>query len=365
MREGGAMERQSFSNRWRVAVVAVVLSLPIVGIGGSVSPSHAADDTLAASDRASAQSCWSSVTPLGALPPAEPMWCTEMGSGPSTFSEADNAWLDAFNHGLTDADIGGGYRVFAGGAGQQFLDARYFRHNDHWMVDVRGRNAPGAEANWGGTVMRPDRGFRYVDGRLVVEADVAAGIAEYAGGAWPEIVVTTAPAPTTWVDPLYTYGQFKGHWTVGCRLQPQRVAICALHGADGARRWEIPQSGGHSAQVFAATPGSAAHNAWRQCAGTDPDLNCRDRFRLELTQDSFTLFVNGQQFLAATGFTNPNEQMGALVGADVYAYFGSWVYRPGSDTVRFHWGHLAVNPGAPPSTASDMTDTNNASAHGH
>jgi hypothetical protein len=128
--------------------------------------------------------------------------------------------------------------MFADGAGQQFPDARYFRHADHWMVDVRGRNAPGAGSNFGGTMMRPDRSFRYVYGRLVVEADAAAGIDGYEGVARPEPVVTTAPAPTTSVDPLYAYGQLRGHWTVGCRLSPSRIPTCSLHDED-SRLWEV------------------------------------------------------------------------------------------------------------------------------
>jgi hypothetical protein len=233
------------------------------------------------------------------------------------------------------------------------------------MVDVRGRDAAGAESNWGGTAMRPDRSFRYVNGKLVVEADVAAGIEEYAGVAWPELVVTTAPAPTTWVDPLYTYGQFKGHWSVGCRLQ-DRVPICALHDQDG-RRWEIAFWIPDGAQVEGGGPfpsGGPRDQAWRVCQGTDPDTNCRDRFRLELTRDTLTLYVNGVNYFAVSQLP-PGKTMEALVNADVYAYFGSWTYRPDADTVRFHWGHLAVNPDTQPTAAPGIPQASTASAHRH
>jgi hypothetical protein len=297
------------------------------------------------------------------------MWCTELSSGPSTFGQGDNVWLDEFNHELSDADLGDGYRTFADGAGQQFLDARYFRHADHWMVDVRGRDAPGAEANWGGTAMRPDRSFRYVNGRLVVEADVAAGIAEYGGGAWPELVVTTAPQPTGDADVLYGYGQFRGYWSVGCRLQADRVTICALHdtSAGNARVWEVANHLWEGAQIYGGIPdpaGSDRDRAWRVCRGTDPDTNCRDRFRLELTRDSLTVYVNGVRYFEASQFPD-GKTMDALVNADVYAYFASWIYRPGADTVRFHWDRVAVNPGPPPSTASGNPSTRIPAAHGH
>jgi hypothetical protein len=315
----------------------------------------------------SGQSCWSSDTPLGALPPVEPVWCTDLGSGPSTFDHGDNSWLDMFDHGLSDADLGGGYRVFGDGASQQFLPSQHWRHADHWMVDVRGRDAPGAESNFGGTAMRPDRSFRYVNGRLVVEADVAAGIDEYGGEAWPELVVTTGPQPTSDADVLYGFGQFRGHWSVGCRLHSFRGPICALHNASSgnARVWEVASHLSEGAQIFgggAFTP--ELDQAWRVCRGTDPDTNCRDRFRMELTRDSLTLYVNGVRYFAASQFP-AGKTMDALVDADVYAYFASWIYRPPADTVRFHWDRIAVNPATPPSAASGIPGRSDASAHGH
>jgi hypothetical protein len=284
------------------------------------------------------------------------IWCYDPPeTGPATFVNGANSWIDDFNHHLSLADIGPGYRVFGDGAGQQFLPSQHWRHNDHWMVDVRGRDAAGAESNWGGTAMRPDRSFRYINGRLVIETDVAAGIAEYSGGAWPELVVTTAPAPTTWIDPLYTYGQFKGHWTVGCRLPPGRVPICALHDPTG-RRWEIAAFIPAGSTVFGGepgAPGSERDRAWRVCQGTDPDTNCRDRFRMELTRDSLKLLVNGVRYFEITNIPT-SGLMDALVNADVYTYFGSWIYRPDVDTVRFHWDRVAVNPDAttPPVSCS-------------
>jgi hypothetical protein len=65
---------------------------------------------------------------------------------------------------------------------------------------------------------------------------------------------------------------------------------------------------------------------------------------MELTRDSLTLYVNGVRYFEASQFPD-GKTMDALVNADVYAYFASWIYRTGADTVRFHWDHVAVNPG--------------------
>ena len=41
----------------------------------------------------------------------------------------------------------------------------------------------------------------------------------------------------------------------------------------------------------------AAPGAVRTCRGDDPDINCRDRFRWELTQDKITLYANGKKLM--------------------------------------------------------------------
>jgi hypothetical protein len=100
------------------------------------------------------------------------------------------------------------------------------------------------------------------------------------------------------------------------------------------------------------------------CHGTDPDTNCRDRFRLELTRDSLTLHVNGVNYFAATQLP-AGKTMDARINTDVYAYFGSWIYRPSADTVRFHWDRVAVNPGTPPPATSGTLGLSDPAAHGH
>jgi hypothetical protein len=205
------------------------------------------------------------------------------------------------------------------------------------MVDVRA-----AEDDFGGATMRPDRSFRFAGGKLVVEADVAAGIAGYEGNAWAEIGIATAAAPTgNIVDALYAYGIFGGQHSFGCRLQSSREPVCALYAPDGTRTWEISHFQHEAPTVFGGGPFDELSEVWRTCAGTDPDLECRDNFRLELTKDSIVLYVRGLRYFEQSG---ANLLPPELVDGDVYVYFSDWVYRPSAEVTRFHWDRLAVNP---------------------
>jgi hypothetical protein len=315
-----------------------------------------------------------SQVPLGALPPARPTWCSATNSGASTFTQGGNSWLDEFNHGLSNASTGAGYRVFE--SKNRVGRTQHFRHNEHWMVDVNGTTGP-IPNNFGGAVMRPDRTFRFENGKLVVEADVAAGISEYGGEAWPELTITTAPAPTArdnWG--LYAYNLFPGHYTLGCILYSNRSPGCALLDNSGREPetdeiWQASNFQLQGSTVFGGDPGAAdptrpGHDvgeAWRVCRGNDPDLNCRDRFRWEITKTSFTLYVNGTRYFEQSGLFPGKQIPDALVNGDVYVYFGSYIGGPQSDVVRFHWDHLAVNPGTsgspstPTPTAGPRTAT--------
>jgi hypothetical protein len=288
-----------------------------------------------------------------------PTWCSTTTSGPTTFTQGANSWADDFNHGLTNASMGAGYRVFER-VGNNHL-TQHFRHNDHWMVDVAGRDQTPADGPWdlGGATMRPDRSFRFQNGTLVIEADAAAGITEYDGAAWPELVVTTAPAPTSnRQDGIYNYDAFAGHHTLGCRLQDNRQPICAFFDntprgpGQGGRVFEISHfqngtsSWGEGASYkWGGDPSIAGlGQAWRVCRGTDPDLNCRDRFRWEISQDRFLMYVNGTLYMEHRGFPAAQQLPAAFLNGEVYVYFGSWIFKPGVDTVRFHWDRVAVNP---------------------
>jgi hypothetical protein len=301
-----------------------------------------------------------SQVPLGALPgqPA-PIWCLDPPeSGATTFTQGSNSWLDEFNHHLSTASLGNGYQGFRvdGASIHRF---QYWRHADHWMDDVNGIDADGPGPwNFGGALMRPDRSFRFQNGKLIVEADSAAGIEEYGGNAWPELIVSTAPAPTgNTVDGLYGYGVFGGQWTVGCRLQSSRDPICAMYdntgrgAAEGGRIFEISSHQHEDSDVFGGGPFGDLDQAWRVCRGTDPDTNCRDRFRWELTKDTLTMYVNGVKYMEHRGLPPSKQLPDAMLNGDVYVYFADWIFKPDNAVVRFHWDRLAVNPSTPPGPA--------------
>jgi hypothetical protein len=254
-----------------------------------------------------------------------------------------------------DGDLG--YRIFdsvgaAGGRTQHFLN------NNHWMDD----NAGGFT---GGAMMRPDRSFRFEGNKLVIETDVAASIPAYEGEAWTEVDVSLAPAPTgRIVDDLYGYGAFGGYWTFGCRLQPDRNPICALYDDSGrtvfddGRVWEISffqQIG----DTFGGGPWGESEAYWRECGPNQMDMFCRDRFRLELQSNRFSLYVNGHLYFQQTVAANttiPGLRKGqmfpdAMLRGDVFVYMTDFQVRPSEPVYRFHWGRLAVNPGTPPSPA--------------
>jgi hypothetical protein len=359
------------STRPLVLALTVLLAAPSPGTDAHTLPSAQVAHPSSVAPTAPGVCPWPSVTPAGALPPALPVWCSTPTTGRVTFVEGPSSWLDTFDHGLSDADMGSGYRTFEN-QGASVNRTQHFRHNDHWMVDVSGVDEDGQGPwNFGGAVVRPDRGFHFQNGKLVVEVDVAAGIEEYGGSAWPEVIVTTAPAPTALVDDTYAYGIFKGHWTVGCRLQPSRHPICALYddtgrgSGSGGRAFEIShfQHEG-AAQVYGGGPFTSEQDAaWRVCHGTDPDLHCRDRFRWELSRDTLTLQVNGTKYMEHRGLPSGKQLPDALVNGEVFVYLGSWIYKPEAPVTRFHWDRIAVNPERGPITAVLPNQPTNHSNH--
>jgi hypothetical protein len=104
-------------------------------------------------------------------------------------------------------------------------------------------------------------------------------------------------------------------------------------------------------QVYGGAPYSSEglDRVWRLCQGTDPDLNCRDRFRLELTKTSVTIYVNGTLYFQQSGLPVGAQFPDAFVNGDLYAYFAGWEVRATAQTIRYHWDRLAINPSTGPS----------------
>ena len=365
------------------------------------------DESLAAT---ALPSCWPDTVPAGALPgQPKPIWCyTDYDNAPSTHIEGPNSWLDEFNHGLSLSECCEGYKVFD----RDDLPSRYddnvfktkhWRHANHWMVDVAPRDqapnnctAPNfsGPCGDGGAYMRPDKAFKWEDfgdgkgKRLIVEFDAAIDVEAYhntGASAFVEMDINTAPVPTGDRQGMfgtpYGYNTFLGHWSFGCRMGPEFTIICALYNptqrnsgtddpdAENGRVFENQAGIGGGAYEWGGGPftndidpatGLSLDKVARGCKNTDPDTNCRDRIRAELSKNSIIMYRNGVKYYELSNLPPAKQFPDALINADNYIYFSSWTGRVTSDTVRFHWDRIAINPKdaqgrlLPPSAPADF-----------
>ena len=317
--------------------------------------------------------------PGSQLEPLAPIWCFNLNppSAPG-FASGANDWSDSFDEvapygRFQDGDYN--YRVFDNVQNGGTAHTQHFTNNQHWMDD----NSGGFQ---GGTMMRPNRSFVMENNSsgqptIVVEHDFAAGITGYTDGsggdiAWGEITITTAPTPynSGTTDGLYAYGRFPGFDTFGCRIHALQKFTCSYEAARGGangldtfpcfefspdRLIEISGFEQCGNKHFGGDPGFGAPGQYfRTCnsATQEPDMNCRDRFRLELNRDGLTAYVNGALYFQDTGWPARN-QIPATWGTasqPLYVYFSDWEDRPTAPAYRFHWDNMAINPHNPDGT---------------
>lgn len=350
--------RRSARARW-VALFGVA-AIVVVAIGITLAGRARSDSATGDPYRAQRSgSCASPVLPSGQAHPSVepeptlPIWCYRVAAMPVTRVNGENSWADEFNTSiemgrLNDGDMG--YRIFNDIEHSGARKTRMFINQDHWMVDMAGGSN-------GGALLRPDRSFRFEQDRLVVEADVAAGIPEYEDATAVEIDITTAPAPTgKIVDLQYGYGLFGGHATFGCRFQADREMTCSLFDASGAPG-EAKAFGNELGRVWQMLPfqhvgtASSGGNAagengrfYRACDRNEMDIFCRDRFRVELAKDAVRVFVNGHLYFEQSGLLPQYQLPAAFLDAPVYVYFVTWTNRPLQPAYRVHWDRIAINP---------------------
>lgn len=104
------------------------------------------------------------------------MWCfTDLTQNvKDTHIEGTNSWVDDFDHGATFGaflDGQGGYRVFNT---VDFVNKTvHWLHNNHWMVDIvpKSQDTPADWTAHGGGMIRPNKSFKFENGKLVVEAE--------------------------------------------------------------------------------------------------------------------------------------------------------------------------------------------------
>jgi hypothetical protein len=318
--------------------------------------------------------CTPNVVPIGQanppgsqLEPLAPIWCFNLNPpNPPTRVTGANDWSDNFDGVAQSGRFQDGdydYRIFTAvnaGACATF-HTQHFTNNQHWMDDNT-RNGTC------GSLMRPNRSFHFENGMLVVEQDVAANVSGYNGDTWPEIDISTGAAPTgNVVDNLYGYGQFGGNWTIGCRLQTTNP-ICSVENAASnvtnrddkppcfrsapARVSEISSfevCGAVHSGFDAANP----ENRMRSCSSEaqEPDMMCRDRFRIELTGSSIKLYVNGQLYGEDSNWPAEAQIDPAVIASGQwYVYATDWQGNGDDAAYRFHWDNFVVNPHNPDGT---------------
>ena len=99
-------------------------------------------------------------------------------------------------------------------------------------------------------------------------------------------------------------------------------------------------------------PSDGGKQYWRECKRGGMDMDCRDRFRLEVTKKSLTLYVNGFKYFEDANWPAAHQLPDSFINGDIYVYQSNWQWRAGSRAYRYHWDHFAVNPPTGP-TASE------------
>lgn len=297
------------------------------------------------------------VSPSTSGDPLIPAYCIDAAPAAPTRVSGANDWVDTFGVNgiarLNDGDMG--YRVFDNVGG--VAATRHLVVGDHWIDDNQVQYG-------GGAYLRPDRSFRFENGKLVVEGDFAAGKSVYQGNQWGEFVVTTADHPDTGInDQLYAYGRFNGFWSVGCRFQDAGTNVCAAHNGtsfpnptlDTApcfsnvpdRLWELSYfqgCGNYFGGVHFGGFSDSARSIHRSCSPTQDYDACLDRFRMEITKTSLVIYVNGIRYFEDSGWPASNQLGDDLINSPVYVYYADWGTVSPYPVYRFHWERLAVNP---------------------
>jgi hypothetical protein len=265
------------------------------------------------------------------------------------------SWIDEFQHNLFESTMDvDHYSLFYQGT----RAAAVWRHNDHWMVDAT-RQVAGAQPAV--VFVRPNQRFAFPADRtlpLVIEVDYSASMFDYRNDVWGEVIITTADRPSaSRQDGQYGYDSFRQDHALGCRLEAaSQYTICAWQQpgdtAVGERAWEI---GALQLDAAATSFGGAptAADGWTVCEEGVPDMNCRVRFRVEITETSVTIYVGDvldskKLYFQQTGLSPPlSEAFYAPEG--VYIYFASAmaVSVPEMTIARWHWDRIAIRGSAP------------------
>ncbi len=215
---------------------------------------------------------------------------------------------------------------------------------DRWSVNV-------TQNGHGNVLVRPKQPFTAADGMIVVEADVAAGREEYGQQTWVELIVSTDSSPDD-TSGIFGFDYFESEISIGCRIEANHNVVCDQRvGANPSTNWTASWFEPAGQTSFGGNDSVDNRQFFRHCAtGADP-RDCLDRFRLELTVDRLTLFVNGVKYFEQSDFDTSKQISSELFSQQFFVYAVSSVTPRSDNDVSFNWGRLAVNPPGEP-TAS-------------
>ncbi len=251
-------------------------------------------------------------------------------------------WSDDLRSDEPVDGLGAPYRTSTLGPG-----VSYRRSPAGWTATVAG---PGSSGTLGGAAFSPRSATAFVDGRLVIEAELAVGLDGIGGSdgesGWYEIVVTTASELTDFRrGGLYAHEATSGHWSIGCRFAPSGTTTCQLLDAseagvfDGARVWQASFFEEAGDTTFGGFENADAGLTISRCAA---DEVCLDRWRLTLSETGLRIDLNGARYFEQTGL--PQLPAGLTEG-EVFVHIATMTNRHPDAEQRFAGGSLEIQPG--------------------
>src|SRR6185436_17176998 len=117
--------------------------------------------------------------------PMGPIWCYNLAA-PTPITRKIDAWGGWEDHFDTNIQMGRfqdgdmDYRIFNQLIGSQSSwKTGLFINNNHWMEDFALLDTVNNLS--GGTLVSPNKNFKFENGKLIIEVDVAAGAGEFGG----------------------------------------------------------------------------------------------------------------------------------------------------------------------------------------
>lgn len=240
-----------------------------------------------------------------------PIWCYSKLSSATTTLRAQAAMLiDDFNDNRSFSDCCRDYSIFKDS--RAVGTATFWKHRNQLLMDSDG----------GSAMIRTKKSLQLAEGALSVDFEAATNMPGYNDRIMHEIILSSAQKPTD---------NFAKQEYIRCTIQGATTSISCT-----TRTLNNPDQ-----KTIDLAPLSAAQrSAWKTCKDGEPAANCMNRFRLELTNNTIKIQVNGinMPLRNATIQLPPSFKDGAF-----FAYFSSVNRNKAGTTYRFYWDNFAIN----------------------